>query len=57
MNESLIEAIERCRRGEGSLFDYKAAFEFADDCLSVSKLAKGSVAAPKGKDKLPPSSK
>lgn len=37
MSESLLEAIERCRRGEGSLEDYKAAFEFADDALHSIK--------------------
>lgn len=33
MSESLLEAIERCHNGNGSLEDYKAAFEFAEDTV------------------------
>jgi fatty acid-binding protein DegV len=44
MSEDLIPAIERCRQGIGSLEDYKAAFEFADDCLMGLK-EKGQAAA------------
>lgn len=35
--EPLIPVIERCRRGEGSQEDYKAAFEFADDALTGAR--------------------
>jgi len=38
VSESLIEAIERCRRGEGSLEDYKAVFEFAEDMIRGLRL-------------------
>jgi len=30
---NLIAAVERCRKGTGSLEDYKAAFAFADDTI------------------------
>ena len=49
MSDSLIEAIERCRRGEGSLEDYKASFAFADDTIVGLRLKLAATEEPKVK--------
>lgn len=44
----LIPAVERCRTGEGSLEDYKAAFAFADNVATGLKRTRSQEQPPQG---------